>query len=191
MKNQDIRKKQANLLRSTRKIHRFMGIFLFVFFIFISVSGTLLGWKKHSGGLLLPETQKGTSTDLKSWLPLAELEKKALEVLKDSVGTDYSTTLDRIDVRNEKGVVKFIFAEHLNSIQLDGATGKVLQIGIRRSDFLEQVHDGSILDDFFNVPNGIIKVTYTTVMGVALLLFSITGFWLWYGPKRMKSRARN
>jgi hypothetical protein len=23
-------------------------------------------------------------------------------------------------------------------------------------------------------------------MGLALLLFTITGFWLWYGPKRMK-----
>jgi hypothetical protein len=29
-------------------------------------------------------------------------------------------------------------------------------------------------------------VIYSTIMGVALLIFTITGFWLWYGPKRMK-----
>lgn len=184
------RKKQAKLLRYTRKIHSVMGIFLFVFFIFISVSGVLLGWKKHSGGVLLPATTKGTSSNLVEWLPLADLEQKAFKVLHDSVGKTLSLELDRIDVRKEKGIVKFIFAEHLNSIQLDGASGELLQIGIRRSDFIEQVHDGSILDDYFNTPNGIIKIGYTSIMGVALLIFSVTGFWLWYGPKRMRKRAK-
>ncbi|WP_031428862.1 PepSY domain-containing protein [Flavimarina sp. Hel_I_48] len=185
------RKKQAKFLRTTRKVHRIMGILLFVFFIVISVSGILLGWKKHSNGVLLPATTKGTSTELAEWLPLQELEERAFQVLHDSVDDNLSLSLDRIDVRKEKGIVKFIFAEHLNSIQLDGATGKVLQIGIRRSDFIERVHDGSILDDYFNISNGFIKVTYTTMMGIALLLFSLTGFWLWYGPKRMKNAARN
>lgn len=190
MTKKNTRKKQAKLLRDTRKIHRFMGIFLFVFFIFISVSGILLGWKKHSAGILLPATTTGTSSKLTAWLPLADLEQKAFKVLHDSIGETLSTELDRIDIRKEKGIVKFIFAEHLNSIQLDGATGDLLQIGIRRADSIEQVHDGSILDDYFNTPNGIIKVSYTTIMGVALLLFSVTGFWLWYGPKRMKNAGR-
>jgi hypothetical protein len=190
MTEKDTRKKQAKLLRDTRKIHRFMGIFLFVFFIFISVSGILLGWKKHSTGVLLPATTTGTSSKLAAWLPLADLEQKAFKVLHDSVGKTLSLELDRIDIRKEKGIVKFIFAKHLNSIQLDGATGDLLQIGIRRADFIEQVHDGSILDDYFNTPKGIIKVSYTTIMGVALLLFSVTGFWLWYGPKRMKNTGR-
>ncbi len=104
-----------------------MGIFLFVFFIFISVSGVLLGWKKHSGGVLLPVTTKGSSSQLAKWLPLVDLELKAFEVLHDSVGKTLSLELDRIDVRKEKGIVKFIFAKHLNSIQLDGATGDVLR----------------------------------------------------------------
>ncbi|NHX22353.1 PepSY domain-containing protein, partial [Escherichia coli] len=25
---------------------------------------------------------------------------------------------------------------------------------------------------------------------IALLIFTITGFWLWYGPKRMRKTAR-
>jgi hypothetical protein len=85
-------------------------------------------------------------------------------------------------------MVKFIFAENFWGIQLDGATGQLLHIERRRSDFIEKIHDGSILDDYFKIGNGIIKLVYTTVMGLALLLFTITGFWLWYGPKRMKRK---
>ncbi|HRG29174.1 MAG TPA: hypothetical protein PLJ00_14850, partial [Chitinophagales bacterium] len=65
-------------------------------------------------------------------------------------------------------------------------TGKLLSIERRRSDFIEKVHDGSILDEVFNTSNGQIKLIYTSIMGLALLIFTITGFWLWYGPKRMR-----
>ena len=31
---------------------------------------------------------------------------------------------------------------------------------------------------------------YTTTMKLALVTFTITGFWLWYGPKRMRRNQR-
>jgi hypothetical protein len=30
------------------------------------------------------------------------------------------------------------------------------------------------------------KVLVSSISGLALLIFTITGFWLWYGPKRMR-----
>jgi hypothetical protein len=144
----------------------------------------LLGWKKNSGGLLLAETQKGTSSDFSKWLPLEVLYKKAEDIIKDSV-TTHNISLDRVDVRKEKGVVKFIYGDYYG-LQLDGATGQLLEFGKRQSDFIENIHDGSVLDTYFNTSGSPIKVIYTTVMGIALLLFTITGFWLWYGPKRMR-----
>lgn len=83
-------------------------------------------------------------------------------------------------------MVKFVFVDNFWGIQLDGATGKLLQIEKRRSDFIEKVHDGSILDYHFKTEYGQIKLVYTSVMGLALLIFTTTGFWLWYGPKRMR-----
>lgn len=80
-------------------------------------------------------------------------------------------------------MVKFVFVDNFWGIQLDGATGKLLHIEKGRSDFIEKVHDGSILDHFFKTDYGQIKLVYTSVMGLALLIFTITGFWLWYGPK--------
>jgi hypothetical protein len=69
---------------------------------------------------------------------------------------------------------------------MDGATGALLQIELRRSDVIEKIHDGSIVDYFLGFQSGIFKLIYTTIMSFALTIFTITGFWLWYGPKKMR-----
>lgn len=176
---------QAKILRVFRKVHRTTGALLFIFFFFISVTGLLLGWKKNTNGVILPKTQKGTTAELKNWLPVDSLHTIACTTLHNFVSPDLSLELDRIDMRKQKGSVKFIFVDNYYEVQLDGATGEVLSIGQRKSDFLENVHDGSILDRYLNT-DGYIKLSYTTIMGISLLLFTMTGFWLWYGPKQMR-----
>lgn len=180
------RQQQAKVLRIFRKIHRTTGITLFAFFFFIAATGLLLGWKKHSGGLLLAPSYKGTSTELKDWLPIDSLHNRACRVFRDSISAEASLDLDRIDIRKDKGMVKFVFLSGFWGIQLDGATGELLHIERRRSDFIEKIHDGSILDLYFKTGKGQIKLFYTSLMGLALLTFTVTGFWLWYGPKRMR-----
>ncbi|WP_228235387.1 PepSY domain-containing protein [Allomuricauda sp. M10] len=183
------RTQQAKILRIFRKIHRTTGALLFIFFFFISITGLILGWKKNSNGIILPETQKGTTAELKDWLPVDSLHTIACAALHDLVSPDLSLELDRIDMRKQKGSVKFLFVDAYYEVQLDGATGKVLSVAQRKSDFLENVHDGSILDRYLGT-DGYIKLVYTTVMGISLLLFTITGFWLWYGPKRMRQAGK-
>jgi len=177
------RQKQAKALRLVRKIHRWTGASLFVLFLFISITGLLLGWKKDSKGYLLPNTQKGSSAVATDWLPLAQLQDRAVFCI-DSLNNQLAPSVDRMDVRPGKGIVKFTFKEHYHELQLDLSTGALLSFGKRRSDLLEQIHDGSIIDrqlgwSFF-------KLLYTTISGLALLTFTVTGFWLWYGPKRMR-----
>ncbi len=184
------RKKQAKLIRIFRKAHRTTGVYLFVLFFVMSLSGLALGWKKNSNGLLLPKSEKGMATDVKQWLPLHTLQNTAFKALQDSIASDIDLNLSRIDARPAKGIVKFIFKNHYYGVQLDGATGKVLAITKRRSDVVENIHDGSILDSLFNTNGSIFKLLYTSTMGLALLLFTITGFWLWYGPKKMKKQAK-
>lgn len=186
MKNVAKRKVQAKWLRAFRKIHRLTGLTLVIFILIISSTGILLGWKKHSSGLILAKSHIGTSTDLKNWLSLDSLHTNACKILFDSVSPDLSTELHRIDIRKESGMAKFVFKHHFTGIQLDGSTGKLLHIEVRRSDVIEEIHDGSILDRYLNTGNQQIKLFYTSMMGLSLLLFSITGFWLWYGTKRMR-----
>ncbi|HQW92475.1 MAG: PepSY domain-containing protein [Chitinophagaceae bacterium] len=182
--------KPANLIRVLRKIHRTIAIFLFAFFLVVSVTGLLLGWKKNSGGLILPPSSTGISKDLKTWLPIDSLRGIAVKALHDSVSAGLSDELERIDARPQKGMVKFVFADDYWEIQLDGTTGKVLLVERRRSDIIENIHDGTILDVLFNTENDQFKLSYTTIMGLSLLMLTISGFWLWYGPKRLRKQKR-
>ena len=184
-----LRIRQAGILRSFRSVHRKFGIALFAFFFIVGVTGILLGWKKHSGGIIQAKSQQGTSADFSKWLSLQELNDIAEQVLKDSLGQDFSAEVDRIDIRKDKGIVKFNYLNHFSEIQLDGATGKVLSVNHRRSDFIEKIHDGSIIDFYLKTTDGQIKLFYTSLMGLGLIVFTITGFWLWYGPKRMRKNS--
>ncbi len=185
------RQRQAKNIRTFRKVHRTMGIFLFVFFFFISITGVLLGLKKHSRDIISPKTYTGTNNNFKEWLPLEDLLLKSNTILQDSIEANISLELNRIDIRKEKGIIKFIYKNNFWEIQLDGANGNLLNIGKRNADIIEKIHDGSILDRYFGTNYGQIKLIYSTITGLALLLFTISGFWLWYGPKRMKKIVKN
>ncbi len=182
-------RRRARILRISRSVHRTTGALLFLFFFVVACTGLLLGWKKDTGGFILAKTYQGSSADLREWLPIHVLHQKAVAVMREAVSPDLSLELDRIDVRPDKGVVKFVFVEHYWGVQLDGATGEVLHIERRRADFVENVHDGSVLD-YLAGTGGQIKLAYTSIMGAALLTFTVTGFWLWYGPKRFRAKSR-
>lgn len=169
-----------------RKIHRFTASFLSVALLIVALSGILLGWKKNSNGYLHPVSYEGTTTDLSKWLPLDSLNAIAVRTLHETGRKGLSEELDRIDIRPDKGMVKFVFARHYHGIQLDGATGKVLYIENRRSDLVEDIHDMSVIDRILGINGEVFKLIYTTFTGLSLLVFTVTGIWLRYRPKRLK-----
>lgn len=171
-----------------RKFHRLVASALMVFFFFVSITGLMLGWKKNSNGLLLAESKQGSSTVISHWLSIDSLNTIAINVLRDSVDAALSAETDRIDIRPSKGMVKFTFKEHFNAIQLDASTGKVLMLEKRRADWIEKLHDGSILDHYAGLSGQPFKLLYTSMMGVGLFFLSLTGFWLWYNPKRIRKQ---
>jgi len=147
----------------------------------------LLGIKKQTG--LQAPTQKGVSKDLATWLPVDSLHRLANTFLRDSIRKDLSNDLDRIDIRPEKGIVKFVYVDHYWSLQLDGTTGKLLSIEKRNSDLIENIHDGSILDKLWGTGE-MAKIVYTVGSGICLTLLIMSGFWLWFGPKRLRQTKR-
>ncbi len=183
------RKRRAALLRTARKIHRFTGAALFVFFFLVAVSGLLLGWKKHSDGLILAKSYSGKSTDTRDWLPIHQLQENAIRAAREQIDPNMSVVIDRIDIRPDKGMVKFVFAEGYWGVQIDCTSGELLHVERRRSDLIENIHDGTIVDYLLGMTSGQFKLVYTSVMGTALLIFTITGFWLWHGPKKFRNRT--
>ncbi|MGZ5286901.1 MAG: hypothetical protein ACXWB9_06945, partial [Flavisolibacter sp.] len=98
---------------------------------------------------------------------------------------------DRIDIRPDKGIAKFIYKDHYWGLQLDCATGDLLSIEKRSSDFIEDLHDGSLVDDLIGNSSESFKTGYTLIMGLSLLMLVVSGIWLWYGPKRIRQLKRS
>lgn len=170
--------------RFYRKIHKWISIPLFIFMFFMGVTGLLLGWKKNTG--LLPSTKKGTNNESITWVSLDNIQHIAKQFAEDSL--KLSSEIDRIDVRPQKGVAKIVFTNHFTELQIDCATGKILSVTQRNSDIIEKIHDGSILDFWVKTKNDEIKLFYTTIVSLGLILLSFSGFWLWYNPKRIKKQ---
>jgi len=176
-------------MKTVRRIHRLTASFLSVALIIVAVSGILLGWKKNSNGYLHPDSYQGTTTDFARWLPLDSLRAIAIMTLRERGREGLSEEIDRIDIRPDYGMVKFVFAHHYHGVQLDGATGAVLQVEHRRSDVVEDIHDMSIIDKMLGVDGEVFKLIYTTFTGLSLLLFTATGIWLRYPPKSRKMKV--
>jgi uncharacterized iron-regulated membrane protein len=167
-------------LRQFRSIHKWVGISVALFMLITSITGVMLGWKKNVE-LLQPSTLKGQSVNASDWVSFELVSQSALRAI-DSV-THEINSIDRLDVRFDKGIIKVLFTRGYWEVQVDASTGKVLSVAQRHADWIEHIHDGSIISEFF-------KIIYTNYLGLGLLFLSITGFWLWYGPKVIR-KAKN
>ena len=166
------------LLRTARRYHRYIGIVLLALVLISVLTGLLLAWKKEFA-VLQPPTAKGISSELADWRPLAELAETARQAFIAQYPDQTDNAIDRLDVRPSKGIVKVLFEKGWQEVQIDGTTGEVLSIAKRNSDWIEALHDGSIISEGF-------KLVSMSTLGLGLLLLLITGFFLWYGPKRLR-----
>ncbi len=163
-------------LRRFRALHRWMGIPLGVFMIIMALTGLILGWKKNVD-VLQPPTGAGQSTDMRAWLGLDKIANAATRAM-DVAGID-AGGIDRMDVRPGDGVVKVQFKDGYWEVQVDATTGEVLSRSRRHADWIEKVHDGSIITDMF-------KLAYTNLTGIGLSVLALSGLWLWLGPKALR-----
>jgi uncharacterized iron-regulated membrane protein len=163
-------------LRQFRSFHKWAGISVAFFMLITGTTGILLGWKKNVE-LLQPPTLKGESKNFSEWVSFDVVARSASAAI-DSV-THEPNPIDRFDVRPDKGIIKVLFTNGYWEVQVDGKSGKALSVARRHSDWIEHVHDGSIFSEGF-------KIIYTNYIGWGLLILSTTGFWLWYGPMRIR-----
>lgn len=169
-------------LRKYRNWHRWIGLSVGILVIISSLSGIFLALKKDVS-VLQPPTQKSESVANINWLSVEEIGKIATEALKAHTGLK-EVSIDRMDVRPSKGIVKVNFEQGFWEVQVDGYQGEILSIGRRHSDWIEKVHDGSIISDAF-------KLVSMHVLGLGLLVLTLSGFWLWLGPRKIRKIKKN
>lgn len=168
--------KLAKSVRSYRKWHKYLGLFLALFVLISALTGILLAWKKNVE-VLQPSTQKGSTQLMAEWQPVEALAQKAVMAV-DSLGLG-ANNLDRIEYRPTKGIAKVIFDTGNWEVQVDATSLEILSVAKRNSDWIESLHDGSIISDTF-------KLISMNILGIGLVTLLITGVWLWMGPRRIR-----
>jgi uncharacterized iron-regulated membrane protein len=161
----------------TRKLHRWGALLTFVPLLLVIMTGLLLQVKKQAPWVQPPTLKGSVNAPVVEWSKLLEncqLDPKA--------GIKSWADISRLDVQPAKGVVKVQTSSHWE-LQLDLADGRILSSAYRRSDWIEQLHDGSFFGDWAKLwlflPNGLI-----------LLGLWVTGAYLWYLPIYAKQKKQ-
>jgi uncharacterized iron-regulated membrane protein len=169
----------ANPRILNRKLHRWGAVAVALPFLVVILTGILLQLKKQFDFVQPPE-QRGTVA-ASTTLTLEQILATARTV--PQAGIREWEDIDRIDVRPGKGMLKVVGMSRWE-LQLDLATGAVLQTAYRRSDLIESIHDGS----FFHP---IAKLGVFLPSAIVVLGLWITGIYLFLLPYRVRrNRAR-
>jgi uncharacterized iron-regulated membrane protein len=153
-----------------RRLHRWGAIAVAIPFLIVISTGLLLQLKKQIPWVQ-PGEVKGGSAMPTLTLPMI------LEIVAavPQAGISEWAHIDRIDVRPAKGMLKVV-GKNRWEVQVDVATGAVLQTAYRRSDIIESLHDGSFFHDR-------VKLLVFLPAGVVVLGLWITGIYLWLLPR--------
>ena len=177
-------------VKTYRKLHRVLVPFFVIFFLIVSLSGLILAWKKNSASILLPKTEKGLSSDMEKWLPMDSIRSIAVLSLKNFSLNEHAAEIKKIDIRPQKGIAKFIFKYHYYEVQVDCTSGKVLSLKKRNADWIEAIHDGSIIDQIFSIKGDPVKVIYSSALSLAALFMIITGIIIWNKRRKKVNKKR-
>jgi len=164
-----------------RKMHRWAAIIIALPVIIVIISGVILQVKKEFDWIQ-PPTQRGSGSE-----PALSFDK-ILDVVRNvpSVGLTNWNDINRLDVRPGKGIIK-VRGNNDWEVQIDSKTGDVLQVSVRRSDFIESIHDGSFFHESFKLwvflPSALILAG---IWGTGNYLF-ICLFFVKRNPKRKDS----
>jgi uncharacterized iron-regulated membrane protein len=160
-----------------RKTHYWLAIAAALPVLVILTTGLLLQVKKQSAWVQPPEQRGAEGVPAVS---LDQILSAAREAAPAHVrGWD---DISRVDVRPKRNLIKVSTNDNWE-IQIDGATGKPLQVAYRRSDLIESLHDGSWFHE-----NA--KLFIFLPAGLMLLVLWLTGMYMFVLPILLRRRAR-
>lgn len=162
----------------SRRLHRWGAVAVGLPLLLVVGSGLLLQVKKQVPWVQPAERRTAVSTPAVDWARMLEATRGVPQA-----GVTGWEDIDRVDVRPSKGILKIITNSRWE-LQLALGTGEVLQVAYRRSDLIEQLHDGS----FFGDPA---KLWIFLPSGIVLFGLWLTGLYLWVLPYlTRRKRAR-
>ena len=158
--------KNFNWNKWTRKTHYWGAFIILLPVLIISITGIFLQLKKDIDWIQ-PPTISGESANNPS-ISFEEILEAAKKVEEANIRS--WNDIDRLDVRIDKGIVK-VRSKNRWEVQVDTNSGEVVQVAYRRSDIIEELHDGSWFHEN-------IKLLIFLPSGIILFILWITGFYM-------------
>lgn len=161
------------MYRRLRVLHRICGLIGASFLIAISITGFLLALKGQVSAIKVP-TQKGTqvASNQEIMHPSAVLEVVFALGIAELAKAEH---VDRLELHLSKNVYKVSSKEGYHEVQVDVATGKVLSVGKRNDQFLEDIHDLSYFNPAF-------RIWVLPVVAILLFALGTTGLFIYLNP---------
>jgi uncharacterized iron-regulated membrane protein len=170
------------MYRLLRVVHRWVGVVGSLFLLTLSVTGFLLATKGSFGWVRPPEMSGTDMTSLAEAVGIHEAAEAAFSVgiaeLRDT------KDIDRIDYRPKSNVYKVVSKEGYHEVQVDGATGRVLQVARRVDQLSEDIHDLSFVHDAAHT-------YWLPVVSLLLFYLSASGIVMFCTPLFRRFRHRS
>lgn len=161
-----------------RRVHYWLAIAVALPALTIFSTGILLQVKKQVPWVQPPE-RRGAGGEHRVTLDQVLAACRAVP----EAGVASWDDVDRVDVRPGKHMLKVTTRTHWE-IQMDTATGEVLQVAYRRSDLIESIHDGSFFASWT-------KLGLFLPAGVVLFVMLASGLYLFWLPIWVKARRKH
>jgi uncharacterized iron-regulated membrane protein len=173
-----------SLLANSRIWHRRIGSLLFIFFALVSLTGLMLGWKSLFSSTVYSAPGHTHTSSNGHWLPLDSLQTLAAQALTLRTGAPAGRP-GKAEARVATGYVEFQFKPNYY-VRVEGPSGEITLIQHRYGGWIQDLHDGAIVDGWIKDKGEVVKKLYSSVVSLALLFLTLSGFYLWYRPLRIK-----
>ncbi|MDO7488510.1 PepSY domain-containing protein [Peribacillus sp. NPDC096622] len=170
----------VKLYQLSRKVHKWAGLILSVFFMFIAVTGLLLVYMIPLG--VADELRTGKEASPSQSIPMDKVVSIATS--QGLPGVTSVEDIFRIEYRPSANVYQIRF-NNSQGVQIDASTGKVLSTNPDYSTFLITLHDGSFFGNWY-------RYSALTFAGLSLILLSFSGYYMVGYPlyKRLMTRKK-
>ncbi len=172
------------MFRLTRSIHKIIGLVAALFLAVIAVTGFLLATKDSFGWIKPPSGKGGEMATFEEVISMHQVGEAvfALGIAELKVWKD----IERVDYRPNKNMFKVLSERGYHEVQVDGKTGKILNVARRNDQLSEDIHDLSFFADW-------LKTYWLPLVAIILALLSVSGVIMYMTPivRRWKFNRQN
>ncbi len=161
---------------NNKGLTKYLLAILLLFFVELSVSGIIAGFYAEPRYEKPEVVMSKRVVNPENYLPIDTLISVGITVLSSNVDKEVDLSVDHIEIYQKNGVVMLLFKNNPWVVQLEGATGRVLDISKQKMALPHAVHSAKWFDKLLGT-RGVFSTIYTTFMGLIVLSFSLFGIW--------------